>query len=500
MIITKFLQTCINRTLVTAGVLSMLMLSSCNNQSDTVLDDNLFLGSPKIAQLNARLIPNDWITKQLAIGLDTATNKDLSSNSFLKELFFQDNPSLQKLAENFVQLEPDLSKNWIISAGTLKETDFVSAYLSVGKSEKIIALFDEKNIIKKEENKGITILEVDKNASSRSFVLFDSKHILIVKSFGKEELNKSLIESCFYSSNDTYFDHFKGLFDKERNDLDISIINNDKVSKYLKLPIIQDLAKNFKGRISLNLKEDGIKLKINPLNSKTPLDSIFKPITVLDESKASFQTHIDLAKLKKFLVHYDYLDDIEYELKKGKINYSTLESLTDGRVQISFNGKVTSKEKSISYAYDDDFNQVEQSSYKTQESFDFSGEIGVKNKNTSLDFFKNNNYISATNGNNYEPIIGSKSKINFTNKEIIIGNAHDSKTNKDKLKLLLSLTDPYAIPKPAKFDLMLKVLKFNSAQLKIDTKNNIELELLFGGNAYSYLKKGVSFINPENIR
>ncbi len=344
-----------NKALLFLTLLGCSFLYSCTNKEEENKSE-VFLGSPRNAQLSAKFIPKNWIQKQLAVTGDTS--KTESENfSFLSSIS-PNTPSVNKLIENLIKLEPDLSKNWILNAGIEDNIKFASIYFKINNAKAIEELLDAKKIYLKVQQKNITLLLVDNKAKEHNFIIYDKEHLLLIKTYGNEKESMKLAQNCTYSTKDDYITQFEAEFKNKKNDLDIRIKNDSKISEYIQLPILKDLTAGFDGFLSLNVKENSLDLSLNPLNTIPLLDSVFLKFSPIQEKKASVQANIELKNLISILSKYEYLDDVEYELNKGKLNFKTLRTICNGLVQVAYTGKINTPEKTITYVFDENFNQV----------------------------------------------------------------------------------------------------------------------------------------------
>jgi hypothetical protein len=491
--ITKFSQACIKSFIILTGLINLTLINSCQNQDSEF--SQAFLGSPKDAQISIRFIPKDWLLKHTSDNVKTNNSKEIDFSFF--NTLSPNTPNIQNVIENTLKLAPDLSKNWIINSGIYKNSKYISIYLKANNTTLIDSLVEKKAIKSKDEINGIKTYQVDDKTNDHNFIVFSDDHLLLIKTYGNESDSKELIKTCLYNSKEDYIKHFETLFGTSRNDLDIRFKGDKEIAKLIDLPIFHELSATLDASIGLNLKENEIELIVDPLKSSTPIDSIFKPFKAQDEAYTSLQMSIDLNKLKSFLLQFKYLDDIEFELKKGKLSYSTLSTLWNGLIQLSYNGKINKQEKSISYEFDENFNEVEKVKYSNIESHDLEGSIGIINTKTSLEYLLKNNLISKTKNNTYEPIVGSQSKIQFNKNNIEIGKAknHDAYTN--KIKLLVAVNDLDKLPIPKKINQTLSLFQLQKAKIIINENNVLELKIHFKGGKYEYIKNVWSFLNPE---
>jgi hypothetical protein len=504
--ITKYLQVCIKITFT--GLLAIL-LQACKSEKiegqNTDNEELKFLGSFKESDFSLKFVPLNLALKQREImGTTEQESMKESGLDFLKE-FSPNTPSINSVISNLTKLEADLSKNWIVNASYSNNLKFASLYFKIGKTDSILSMVDEKAIKDKNEKDGITILQVDDNVEEHHFIVFDREHLLLLKTIGNEADSKNLIEKCIFNSKDEYLKFYDKFFRTEFNrnyDLDIQFNGNEEVAKLIKLPIISDVVSTFSGYVGINLGENNFILDIEPMNQDFILDKVLEPFNAKEEQKASLQTKINLKELKSILVKYQYLDDIEYELKKAKLNYNLLQTLSDGNVQASYLGKSTTKEKSVSYAYDDEFNQVEKVVYKNVENHNFQAWFGSKSSTKLKKYLVDNSAITEVSSGRFEFLLGSKSPITFSNQGMQIGTTTTAKNSnhQDRIKLLLALNDP-SLLNYLKINSKIKSLfPFQRGSLVVSDSNCIHLNLEFSGKPYQYAKNLTSIITAQKAK
>jgi hypothetical protein len=474
------------------------LFSSCKESTtDSETTDTNFLGSPKNAHLTLRFIPKDWIEKQgFIFGAEKEKIDSFSVAEMLKN-FSPNTPSFNTVAENITNLGVDLSKNWLISGSYTDSSKYASFYLKASHTDQIKALLDANKIKETIDLDGITAYLVDEKLAEHHFIIHSQDHLLLLKTFGDLESAKKVLKECVYESKEAFVSEFNQTFGNRRNDLDIQINGNNEISKLIHLPILADVEKTFSGFISLNVNENNLDLSVEPTNKDFILENVLMPFDKKIGSKASIQALINFGELKTQLEKYAYLDDINYELKKAKLDYNKVQNLCKGLIILNYNGIKTSQTKSTSYVFDEEFNQKEVVKYINTESYDFAGYIASKNAAGIKKILTDNQLITETKKGIYEPIIGSKSTLQFTADGLKIGQLLDDKNSTETVKLYAQIKDKNLLSMLGINQKIVQLILVKDADLTISKANKIQLNINFDGKKYEYLAKVWQIFEPQ---
>lgn len=476
--------------LLLAFTISILVISCKDNKE--VLNTE-YLGAPKYSDIQLRFIPAKFIEKNIPIPSGNGQQQASTHIGFLSTIL-ESSPSLTELGENIFTFQPDLSVNWLINTGVTDSSKFASIYFKIGNVTALEKYLEEKKITA-EVLKGTNISWVDDQSDEHNLIIRDDNHLLILKVLGSKTEALRILNDAIYDSKNSFLAHFKTTFNGLRNDLDIRLSPHTSISNLIPNRFVKDLVTSFDGLLSFQMKSNYLELTIDPLDSKLPIDSILEPSAISLDGIISFGTKINLVKLEKLLLKYNFLNDLEYQLKQSDLDFNKLKERSNGEVNMSYLGKKMNKVKSITYEFDDNFNEIEKVNYTESSSRDLNGFIGTNNTSLTKDWLLKNQIISNTGRNKFEPILLSKSEVHIGENKITIGDTIN-KTNTEEAKLLVNLN--YSADDwqdlPAKE--LQKIEGLKTAKLEIDKNNKIVINISFIEEAFQYVKIIEKVMNP----
>jgi len=464
--------------------LVFLLLFSCQSEESSD-SDTRHLGFPLNGIVTLRTKPFSLLSKVPDIKnsiKDTTTNNissEVITNAQLNivESYLSGFPSLNKLTNDFLlSLEPDLSTYWIMRSGIENDSYFTSLYLKVGNIAHLEQFLIDNSIASEDINPSIKMSLIDDKLEEHLYFVRTNDHLLILMNWGDAET-----ASLFTS----------------KNDIDIKIQSNETVGKLFSHPALKDLSKDLDVNLSLNILPNSLETVITPHSDwDNPIDSILESHSLKEAGLVSLSTQIQLKKLHAFFDKYELSSSINYELKRIGLNLNQLEEQFNGHLYASYLGEKVTQSKSITYEYDDNFNQVEKVVYTSSSSFDFKGLLGLNNRDLTEKYFIKNNFISKIGKNSYQPIVGSNSTISFSDNALTIGKQEDSEIVSQG-KLLLQINNLSELPNFKPVNQIVELLEIDRLNLSVSNDNEIKFKLRMNGDPYSYLLKTKDFINPN---
>lgn len=479
------------------------VLQSCNSTKDNPINES-YLGYPKSNSIALRVKPSDFLNKiSFFTKRDTVNNKpDLNKQ---KDTPKNDNsnvmavinsilgsaPNTTELFKNhYKDLIPDLSKNWVAGGDVLGNGGYAFIYLSYAGEQ-----FLEKHI----KEKGITIISndhikhayLDEIQNTQSVVVFDHKHLLILSHQGDKENFENILKLAIYDKKDSFLTHYKSTFNGQTNDINISLTPSEGLLNQLKEPLLKDILSNNDFNTSLSFDEKNVLLSVQPSSGDFCLDTILNNHLFVNTGLTTAGASINMNSLELFLKKYDFMGGLNHELNKLKTNYSELKNTFNGNFNISYIGKVNSKQKTISYEYDDDFNQVEKVKYTYSSSHDLFGKLGLVSSTKSIKSIENKKWIVKTGSNLYEPIALSKSPIKLHGKELMIGKNRGGE--KLKGKFYISVNEPMKLSTQLGIKELSQYNYLNSGSVLLNEENELSLRLNFNENIYDLIDIVKSF-------
>ena len=103
---------------------------------------------------------------------------------------------------------------------------------------------------------------MDDTTNQGSFIFYDQEHLLLIKALGSKFSFDDFLAQSNYANKETFINSFHQTFGKERNLIDIYVKKGINIEKLIKNSLINDLISDFEGKISLNLKENGMDISI----------------------------------------------------------------------------------------------------------------------------------------------------------------------------------------------------------------------------------------------
>lgn len=485
--------------------LVFLFIFSCENDNEDEKDLR-HLGYPLNGVVTVRTKPFSLLSKvpNLEKNLDndssslSSANSDNSNNQFnIIENYLASFPSLNTLTNDFLlSLEPDLSTYWIMRSGLENHSYYTSLYLKVGNIAHLEQFLKERSIPSETITPTIKMSLIDDKLEEHLYFLRTSDHLLILMNWGDAEIAKKVVKSCVYSNKKLLLDHYSSLFNS-KNDVDIKIESNESLESLLPSPLLRDLSKSFSASLGLNILPNSLEVDIVPSPEwENPLDSLLTAHPLKESGLMSLSTKIELNALEHLLTKYKLTSPLNYELKKINLTMSKLKQQFNGSLYTSYLGEKVTRSKSITYEYDDDFNQVEKVVYTSSSSFDFRGFLGLNNRTLTEKYFTKNNFISKIGVNSYQPIIGSDSRISFSDDFMVIGNQKDSEAISNG-KLILQVNSIDQLPKMGALNQMINKVSLDRLRLFISADNSINFKVKIKGDPYNYLLKAKEFLNPS---
>ena len=465
-------------------LLPTLFFLSCKNSQEVKKDK--YLGVPQTNSILLRIKPNALVQKYSElftadssnVSKDSSSTEDelnsLPSNLGLLNSLIESAPVTSDLVKkHFLNLQPDLSKNWLGGGNVFDHNSYAFLYLSYS-NQNYLTDFLKKQSISVLEKEGVEYCFLDETEEIQVLLAKQDNHLLFLSHNGQKDSLISLFESTLFNSKNDFLSFYKETFDAQENDIDIKVSPSKTLTAKVSSPIIKDVMASSQFMVSLSLNDNRLSLAITP-DKGIFIDSLFNEVEHTNTGLIHLSTNLDLAKTKLFLDHYELMGSLNHELNKAALNYDKLEQLITGEIEVSYLGKETSKEKAITYEYDDNFNKIEKVKYITSSSHGISGKIILTNGKNSINEFKKRKWIVPNSKNKYEFIALSKSPIYLENNSLLIG----KKTNdpKSKHKFFLAINDTESFVKTLKIKKAKDYNYFKSGALILDKNNKLTLEL-----------------------
>lgn len=481
----------------TVLLLFIWILGACTPEPKEEQDMS-YLGYPQTSILQARLIPSKWAYLASQLGDHPKTQQGTPSASpppasplVWLENVAQEYPTLTQLLENYTALKPDLSTNWVASLHDTNGQQSASVYLSFD-GQQFFTEWAKSEPITTHQIGSKTYLTLDPEAPGQLAILTQEQHMLLIFTTSEEPSDlQNIIRSSFYPNKATFLEHFKNQFNQTNQLVNINLNLPKNTASYIQNPSLQELLNGQKIKLGLDLNPSDLQLNIK-LEGTNLVSKLFKPIASQDEQKTGLAMHLDLELFLKHLDELDLRDELDYELKKIKLTTQELAAQFTGQINVSYLGKTKKREKSISYEFDENFNEIEKISYNTLESHDFGGEIGIKSMDKTGQWLNSLGLFSKTAPKKYSPIGFSSSPLEIQPDRIKIG-TKEPKYSK-KTKLLIQSQNLQAISGKG---VLSELNSFKTVYLELDTQNQLTLKLGGQTNEYEYLKTLKNIIAPS---
>lgn len=467
---------------------------SCASESKKETN-SAYLGFPHSSTIQARFIPSKWA--YLATQIDENSNTSSDSTPAPTSLGWFESiaseyPTFKKLLENYNQLEPDLSTNWVASASESNGARSASLYLRFN-GQKFLSEFTKTNKTTTSSLIGNRrYITMDPEAPGQLAMVTQEKHMLLIHTTSdhQEDL-EALIQASFYPQKSTFIKHFKNKFKNSEQLISVHLQIPEDTKAYIQNQKIQELLNGQKITLGLDFNPSTVELDLQ-LDSSNIVSRLFKATTVDAQQENGVALHLNLELLMTQLTELGLRNNLEHELKKVNMSSSELIEAFTGEVNVNYLGKTQQRDKSISYEFDDNFNEVEKISYRTLESHNIGGAIGIKSIDKAQKLMDNLGIFSKTGTRTYTPISLSNSPIEIQPDRIQIG-THQLVRNSDS-KLFIQ-TDHIKTISPK--NELLELNPFESLTLELNKDNLLTLKLSGEMDHYEYLKTVKNLIAPS---
>lgn len=485
-------------------LLLSLLLAGCKSGENTT-QTKTYLGFPKSNSITLRVKPSFILDNRFILGImgekklpiphnkkteksSANVNKSGETQSFLGELskFIGTNPNTENLLINhYKDLIPDLSKNWVAGSDVVGNGGYAFIYLSFSGKDFLGAYLENKKIaVTQYENFSYAFL--DETPQSQSVIAYDSTHLILIGHQGAKDGLKEILSSITYESKSSFLKHYKKMFSGTQASVDIHFAPSHALTSTFNKPLIKDILKSSNFKASISLDDNRFQLKVKPTEKPFILDTLFNYTTFNNTGIASLGIALNLDNVEAFLNTYDLMGSVEHELKKAKTTYKELKSISDGTIDIGYNGRIKTRQKSITYDYDDDFNEVEKVTYTYTSSHDLNGTVGLKSGNASVNKLVSKKWILRKGKGTYEFLAGVKNTISADNNMLKIGKREQAERLEGKL--ILALNDPQKLASA----LSIKPLKdynfIDSATLLLNKENELSISLELNENFGEFVK------------
>jgi len=468
-------------TVLTLTILSLIGCSTSEKEQPIFYS----LGYPKknnlvltTASPIALVDSNLLFESNQTVSVDSIIKLISFNEEFVNEKFSSATRTMDLLKNHCSQLDLQTDKDWIVGINHSSSNPHAFAFVHY-QDENFLKSYLKSHQIAIDSSTSINIARLDTNNSESQWSIAFQKEKLLFFEHSDQSFDtiKSLIS--YGDTSEVNYQFKKDFPHKSTSDICSKLIIGDIFSETFGMShfgitdtVLVNLSYNNSSLdFSVTLKNDSILNATFPQAGITIANQGLFELSMKTDIKPMTQ-NLDFWFEKLQLYKQLGIDKTKFLLSK-KTAYSLLKQ-TDGSIHIIYNGMKTVREKSISYEFDEEFNEVEIVRYTSHQSHDFETKIGLSNKSKLKEIISSSGLLSEVNPNVYELPLYSNVQLSMKDSTLSTTNWNYNETR--PYKFYLGLYEPASVQKVLQLDTSF-TSKIKTMRLFIDTKNTMHLTI-----------------------